>query len=107
MPKDGPSAGVTMLSSILSALTQRPISAEYAMTGEINLHGNVMPIGGVKEKLLAARRNRIPRVILPSRNKKDLQACENVAGDVEVIWVDHAHEILEHVLLPQLVHKAS
>ena len=100
VPKDGPSAGVTMLSSILSALTQRPISSEYAMTGEINLRGNVMPIGGVKEKLLAARRNKIPRVILPARNKKDMQECENMADDVEIIWVDHADEILERVLLP-------
>ena len=56
-PKDGPSAGVTLLSSILSALTGRAINAEYAMTGELNLRGNVMPIGGVKEKILAAKRN--------------------------------------------------
>jgi len=100
VPKDGPSAGVTMLSSILSALTQRPISTEYAMTGEINLHGNVMPIGGVKEKLLAARRNKIPRVILPERNKKDMQECAFMAEDIEVIWVEHAHEVLNRVLLP-------
>jgi len=100
VPKDGPSAGVTMLSSILSALTQRPINPEYAMTGEINLHGNVMPIGGVKEKILAARRNKIPRVILPAENKKDLQECHNMAEDVEIIWVDHAHEIVNRVLLP-------
>lgn len=99
VPKDGPSAGVTMLSSILSALTQRPISAEYAMTGEINLRGNVMPIGGVKEKILAAKRNKIQHVLLPAKNKKDIVGLDQVLEGIKIIWVEHADEILQHVLL--------
>lgn len=99
IPKDGPSAGITMLTSILSALTGRPINALYAMTGELNLHGEVMPIGGVKEKILAAKRNGIPRVIFPSKNKTDIAGLEDVVKDIEIIWVNHADEVLRHVLL--------
>lgn len=100
IPKDGPSAGVTMLTSILSALTQRPINAQYAMTGELNLRGDVMPIGGVKEKVLAAKRNKMRFVILPSKNKKDILGTEEALKGIDVIWVAHADEILRHVLLP-------
>lgn len=99
IPKDGPSAGITMLSSILSALTQKPINGEYAMTGELNLRGEVMPIGGVKEKLLAAKRNKISHVILPLKNKRDLIGSEDLANGIEVIWVDHADEVLHRVLM--------
>ncbi|MGC2310551.1 MAG: endopeptidase La [Candidatus Babeliaceae bacterium] len=99
IPKDGPSAGVTMLSSILSALTQRPIDATYAMTGEINLQGNVMPIGGVKEKLLAAKRHGILNIILPYQNKHDMVGLDDIMQDINVIWVQHAQEILQKVLL--------
>ncbi len=100
VPKDGPSAGVTMLSSILSVLTQRPINTEYAMTGEINLRGNVMPIGGVKEKILAAKRNKLSHVILPAKNKNDIIGLEDLVKDINLIWVQHADEILEKVLMP-------
>jgi ATP-dependent Lon protease len=103
VPKDGPSAGITMLTSLLSALTQRPINAEYAMTGEINLHGNVMPIGGLKEKILAAKRNKINNVILPQKNKRDLMGIEGLFEGMQLIWVDHADEILPHVLMPKAV----
>jgi ATP-dependent Lon protease len=99
-PKDGPSAGITMLSSILSALTRRLINSEYAMTGELNLQGEVMPIGGVKEKLLAAKRNNIPHVILPKKNKSDIIGLEDIIKDINVIWVNHAQEVLNYVLLP-------
>lgn len=98
VPKDGPSAGITMLSSILSALTARPIDASYAMTGELNLRGHVMPIGGVKEKILAAKRNRVKHVILPYRNKHDLKGIEDLTKDINVIFVEHAHEVITHVL---------
>ncbi len=99
IPKDGPSAGITMLTSILSALTGRPINARYAMTGELNLRGEIMPIGGVKEKLLAAKRNKMSCVIFPLSNQSDLVGIEEVTKDINVLWVKHANEVLQHVLL--------
>ena len=101
VPKDGPSAGITMLSSILSALTQRPIDSHYAMTGELNLRGEVMPIGGVKEKVLAAKRNKIPYVIIPDKNKSDLKGLEEHMTDVDIVLVRHADEVLRRVLMPK------
>ncbi len=106
IPKDGPSAGITMLTSILSALTQRPINAEYAMTGELNLRGDVMRIGGIKEKILAAKRNHITHIILPQKNKSDLAGLEDITQDIQLIWVSHANEVLHHVLMPQELKKA-
>ncbi len=100
VPKDGPSAGITMLTSILSALTDRPIDASFAMTGELNLRGDVMPIGGVKEKLLAAKRNRMSSIILPEQNKNEYAAIKEFTNDINVIWVSHANEVMEQVLLP-------
>lgn len=102
VPKDGPSAGITILSAILSALTQRPIHADYAMTGEIDLQGTVMPIGGVKEKILAAKRNKISHVILPSKNRKDIMGFEDLLKDMDIAWVDHADEVLKRVLLAKV-----
>ena len=106
VPKDGPSAGITMLTAILSVLTQRPINAQYAMTGELNLRGEVMPIGGVKEKILAAKRNKVDNVILPFKNKNDLTGIEEIAENIKVIWVNHADEVLKHVLMPKVQAKA-
>lgn len=97
-PKDGPSAGITMLTAILSALTDRSINSNYAMTGELNLRGEVMPIGGVKEKILAAKRNKMLHVILPSQNKNDVIGLEDIMKDINVIWVKHADEVIRHVL---------
>jgi len=99
IPKDGPSAGVTMLTSILSAFTQKPISSKYAMTGELNLRGDVMPIGGVKEKVLAAKRNKLPYVILPSKNKSDLANAKKITDGIDIIWVSSASEIIDRVLI--------
>lgn len=107
VPKDGPSAGITMLTSILSALTQRPINAQYAMTGELNLSGHVMPIGGVKEKILAAKRNKVSHIILPLKNKHDLLGMEDIIKDIDVIWVDHANQVMDHVLLRQNKNKIA
>ncbi len=101
IPKDGPSGGIALLTAILSTLTGRPISGEYAMTGELNLRGEVMPIGGVKEKILAAKRNHIPHVILPLKNKNDLIELNEVTKNIDVILVGHAEEVLEKVLLPK------
>ncbi len=99
VPKDGPSAGVTILSSILSAFTKRPINSEYAMTGELNLQGNVMAIGGVKEKILAAKRNHVSHIILPYKNKSDIIGLEDIIKGIDIIWVSHADEIIRHVLM--------
>ena len=107
IPKDGPSAGITMLVAILSALTKRPINAQYAMTGELNLSGEVMPIGGIKEKILAAKRNKIPHIILPLKNKHDLTGIEEITRDIDVIWVGHADEVMSHVLRPVEKRKAA
>jgi len=103
VPKDGPSAGITMLTSILSALTNRLIDASYAMTGELNLRGDVMPIGGVKEKLLAAKRNHMSSIILPEQNKNEYATIKDLANDINVIWVSHANEVMERVLLPLII----
>lgn len=103
VPKDGPSAGITMLTSILSALTNRPIDASFAMTGELNLRGDVMPIGGIKEKLLAAKRNRMTSIILPEQNKNEYAAIKEFTEDINVIWVSHANEVMERVLMPLII----
>ena len=99
VPKDGPSAGITMLSAILSVYTKRAINASYAMTGEVDLQGNVMPIGGVKEKILAAKRNGISHIILPNKNKHDIMGLDDVTKDINLIWVDHADEVLSKILM--------
>ena len=102
-PKDGPSAGITMLTSILSALTNRMIDASFAMTGELNLRGEVMPIGGVKEKLLAAKRNHMSSIILPEQNRNDYATIKEFTDGINVIWVSHANEVMERVLLPHSI----
>ena len=106
IPKDGPSAGITMLTAILSALTKRPINSQYAMTGELNLRGEVMPIGGLKEKILAAKRNKLLHVIAPRKNKNELQEMGDAVHGIEIIWVDHANEVIKHVLATESVKPA-
>jgi len=100
IPKDGPSAGVTLLSSILSVITGRAINASFAMTGELNLQGNVLPIGGLKEKILAAKQRGLHNIILPRKNKKDMVGLDKLSKDLNIIFVDSAEEVLEQVLLP-------
>lgn len=100
IPKDGPSAGISLLSSILSTFTGRAVNASFAMTGELNLRGDVMPIGGVKEKVLAAKRNNFTSVILPEDNKNDWNSIKDIIDDMNIIWVKHADEVIEHVLMP-------
>jgi ATP-dependent Lon protease len=102
VPKDGPSAGITLLSSILSTYTGRPVDASFAMTGELNLRGDVMQIGGVKEKVLAAKQHNLSTVILPEDNRGELSAIEDLIQDMNIIFVSHADEVLKHVLLPSL-----
>ncbi len=100
IPKDGPSAGVTMGTALTSALTGRPISKDVAMTGEITLRGRVLPIGGLKEKTLAARRAGIKTVIVPKRNAKDIEDIPKlVRKSLEIKFVEHMDEVLEIALL--------
>lgn len=100
VPKDGPSAGVTMVAAIASLLMERPIRNDTAMTGEINLSGEVLPIGGVREKVLAAHRVGIKRVLLPQQNQKDLvDVPEDVRQQIEFIFCDRIDRILDHALL--------
>lgn len=96
-PKDGPSAGVAMCIAMVSALTNTPVKSEVAMTGEITLRGEVLPIGGLKEKLLAAHRGSITTVLIPEENKKDLKEIpDNIIKDLSIIsvrWIDEALEV--------------
>ena len=109
IPKDGPSAGITMATALVSVLAQRPVRKDVAMTGEITLRGNVLPIGGVKEKLLAARRAKIKTVILPEPNRRDLDDMpEEVLEDLKFVFVDHVRQVFEAALLePKKATKAS
>ena len=101
IPKDGPSAGITMASALISALTRHPLRHDTALTGEITLRGRVMPIGGLKEKVLAAHRAGMKRVIAPAENRRDLlELPRNVRRDLEFIWVETMDQVLEAVLAP-------
>ncbi len=98
-PKDGPSAGIAMVTSIVSILTGTPVRKEVAMTGEVSLRGHVMPIGGLKEKLLAAHRAGITKAIIPMENKKDLEDIpKNVLEGIEVVPVEYMDDVLKHAL---------
>ncbi|MBT5385180.1 MAG: endopeptidase La [Kordiimonadaceae bacterium] len=103
-PKDGPSAGVAMITSLVSVLTGIPVRYDVAMTGEISLRGKVMPIGGLKEKLLAAHRSGIKKVLIPIENEKDLvEIPDNVKKGLEIIPMTKVDEVLEHALASPLV----
>ena len=103
-PKDGPSAGVAMVTAIVSVLTGIPVRRDVAMTGEITLRGRVFPIGGLKEKLLAALRGGIKTVLIPKENEKDLaEIPDNVKRGLQIIPVAHADEVLLHALVRPLV----
>ncbi len=99
-PKDGPSAGVGMVTSIVSVLTNIPVRKDIAMTGEVTLRGNVLAIGGLKEKLLAALRGGIKTVLIPQENEKDLtEIPENVKQGLTIIPVSHVRDVLKHALV--------
>jgi len=103
-PKDGPSAGVAMCVSIVSTLTRIPIRRDIAMTGEITLRGRVLPIGGLKEKLLAALRGGIKTVLIPKENEKDLADIpDNVTSGLEIIPVTSVDQVMEHALVTRPV----
>jgi len=99
-PKDGPSAGIAMMSAIVSVMTGIAVRKDVAMTGEITLRGRVLPIGGLKEKLLAALRGGIKKVLIPEENAKDLiEIPDNVKNNMEIIPVAHANDVLSHALI--------
>ncbi len=99
-PKDGPSAGITMFTALASAFTQRKVRARMAMTGEITLRGKVMPVGGIKEKILAAKRAKITDIVLSKENEKDiLEIKEDYIKGLNFIYVDNMREALDHALL--------
>ena len=99
-PKDGPSAGLAMVTSIVSVLTGIPVRKDIAMTGEVSLRGNAMPIGGLKEKLLAALRGGITTVLIPEENEKDLADIpDSVKNGLKIIPVTHVSEVIERALV--------
>ena len=102
-PKDGPSAGVAMCTSIVSVLTSIPVKRNVAMTGEITLRGRVLPIGGLKEKLIAANRSNIKTVLIPKDNKTDLnEISKNLIKDLKIICVSNLDEVLKHSLVKKI-----
>ena len=100
IPKDGPSAGISMCTSLVSALTRRPVHRDIAMTGEITLRGRVLAIGGLKEKILAAHRAGIRKILIPQENEKDIKDIPaSIQKQVEIVQVEHMDEVLSHALI--------
>ena len=100
VPKDGPSAGITLATAILSAIIKKPVRADLAMTGEITLRGRVLPIGGLKEKLLAAKYAKIKEVLVPAENKPDIQELDKEITDgLTITFVSSMKEVLNKALV--------
>lgn len=99
VPKDGPSAGITMALAILSAITGIPVRGDIAMTGEITLRGKVLPIGGLKEKLLAAKTVGVKEVLVPARNKRNVvELDEEITDGMKITYVEDMNEVIEHAM---------
>ena len=102
VPKDGPSAGITMATAMLSAVTKRKVNAKVAMTGEITLRGRVLPIGGLKEKILAARMAHVEKVLVPDRNRPDIaELSEEIIGNLDIIYVKNMPEVLKEAFIKE------
>jgi ATP-dependent Lon protease len=102
IPKDGPSAGISMCTSLVSALSKQPVHRKIAMTGEITLRGRVLPVGGLKEKIIAAHRGGIKKVLIPKENEKDLKDVpKSISKQLEIVTVEHMDEVLSHALVMQ------
>ena len=100
VPKDGPSAGITMATAILSAVTDRPVRADVAMTGEITLRGRVLPIGGLKEKLLAAGSAGMKTIIVPKKNQRDVEELsEEITGGLEFVYAEAMEDVIAHAFV--------
>jgi ATP-dependent Lon protease len=100
MPKDGPSAGITIATALVSSLTGIPIRRDLSMTGEITLRGRVLPIGGLKEKALAAHRGEMKKVLYPADNARDLDDIpKSIRSELELVAVSHVDEVLRHALV--------
>ena len=100
VPKDGPSAGITMATAILSAVTGRPVRADVAMTGEVTLRGRVLPIGGLKEKILAAKTAGVHRVLVPKDNEKDIAELDREITDgLEICMVECMEEVADYAFV--------
>src|SRR5882724_5194377 len=99
IPEDGPSAGITLATALVSALSLRPVRKDVAMTGEITLRGNVLPVGGVKEKVLAARRARVTKIILPAQNRRDLdEVPKELFKDIRFVFVENMRQVFREAL---------
>ena len=99
IPKDGPSAGITIAVALISAFTERPVHKDVSMTGEITLRGKILPVGGLREKVLAAHRAGIKTILLPERNMKDLiDVPKKVLTDIKIVPVNHMDQVLELAL---------
>lgn len=97
VPKDGPSAGITMATALFSAITEIPVHADLAMTGEITLRGRVLPVGGLKEKILAAKMAGIKKILAPAKNRKDVEEIsKEITGGLEIVFVENMEEVLKH-----------
>ena len=100
MPKDGPSAGITMATAMLSAVTGRKVRADLAMTGEVTLRGRVLPIGGLKEKLLAAKNAGIRTVLVPKDNRADVEELSSeITKGIEILYMEHMDQVLKAALI--------
>jgi ATP-dependent Lon protease len=99
IPKDGPSAGITLATAMVSSLSQRAVRKDVAMTGEITLRGNVLPVGGVKEKVLAARRARVTKIILPAQNRRDMEEVpKELMGEIKFVFVESVQQVFREAL---------
>jgi len=108
IPKDGPSAGITMVTALISALTKRKVSKQVAMTGEITLRGKILPVGGIKSKVLAAHRSEIKTIILPKENRKDLEEIPaEIRREMKFVLVEHMDEVLKESLIINLPKKGE
>lgn len=102
VPKDGPSAGITMATAMLSAIVEKPVRADLAMTGEITLRGRVLPIGGLKEKILAAKMAHIKTILVPEKNRRDIaEISSEILKGIQIKYVENMEQVIEQAVLKE------